>query len=371
MNQPEKIRVIQIIDTLSAGGAERMAVNVANELPQDQFESHLCVTRVGGSLEKLIAPHVKTIYLDRRSTFDLRAFRKLFAYLRNHHIQIIHTHSSSLYIGSFVALPLPSIRLFWHVHKGKIAESERLRDIWMHRLVTLRVGFIITASRTLEKWMREHHIKPADRIEHLHNFVVPPKQESLPPIQLPGEEGYRIVCVANLRPEKDHFTLLQAMKLIVEKEPKAHLLLVGGGSSPAYRKQVESLIAGSHLSQHVSLLGMRNDVPAILRVCTIGVMSSTYEAMPVTLIEYGFASLASVATNVGDCHFVLDGGRAGKLVPARSSQALADAILEFLQAPDVRKQYGTALHNHVQAQFSADAIIGQIATLYTQFLKKS
>lgn len=57
-----QIRVLQIIDTLHAGGAERLAVNYANELTRFVDQTHLCVTRLDGILKESLNDNVGLIF---------------------------------------------------------------------------------------------------------------------------------------------------------------------------------------------------------------------------------------------------------------------------------------------------------------------
>src|SRR6202011_1420599 len=99
-------------------------------------------------------------------------------------------------------------------------------------------------------------------------------------MDLPGDADKRIVCVANLRPQKDHVTLLRAMAIVAKSVPRAHLLLVGASGSGEYLRQVLLQISRLGLDENVSYLGSRRDVPAILRTSAIGVLSSISEGLP-------------------------------------------------------------------------------------------
>src|SRR5450755_4697314 len=68
-----RIAVMHVVDALRIGGAERVAINLANLLPQDDYDAYLCTTRDEGPLANLVAPHVKSLSLRRRSTLDLSA----------------------------------------------------------------------------------------------------------------------------------------------------------------------------------------------------------------------------------------------------------------------------------------------------------
>ena len=89
------MKVLQLIDSLDIGGAERVAVNFANALAENSISSHLCVTRLEGPLKDFIKSDVKYLVLNKRKTLDLNAISKLSKYIKSEGIQIIHAHSSS------------------------------------------------------------------------------------------------------------------------------------------------------------------------------------------------------------------------------------------------------------------------------------
>jgi glycosyltransferase involved in cell wall biosynthesis len=201
----------------------------------------------------------------------------------------------------------------------------------------------------------------------------PTKELSVP--DLPGAPGSRIVCVANLRKEKDHLTLVRAMTLVVQKYPTAHLLLVGAYSDStcsagsSYFEVVKREVARNSLSGNITFLGQRRDIPAILNGSDIGVLSSKTEGLPVSLLEYGAAGLPVVATRVGDCEEVLDSGRAGLLVPPQSPSELAEALLSLFGSPELRAEFGKRFLRRVQELYSAKSIIKQVCSVYQHALQ--
>jgi glycosyltransferase involved in cell wall biosynthesis len=178
----------------------------------------------------------------------------------------------------------------------------------------------------------------------------------------------RIVCVANLRPEKDHLTLIDAMKQVVESDPRACLLLVGSETDPAQTAKVKLRIQESGLSGHVSLLGSRGDVWSILRACGIGVLSSSSEGMPLALLEYGLAGLPVVSTSVGQCGEMLDEGRAGILVSPGKPEELAAAIVTLLRSRDLRERLGAAFKARVDREYGEQKIVNEITEVYRRAL---
>ncbi|MEZ5401915.1 MAG: glycosyltransferase [Bryobacteraceae bacterium] len=354
-----KVGVMHLIDTLEVGGAERVAVNLVNQLPRDRFDVTLCSTRRDGPLAAQVAQDVNRLRLSRRHRFDSSAVRRLLQFVRERNIRILHAHGSSLFLARLVASAPPFPRIVWHDHYGPMD-----RPVWLYRLATHGVAAVLSVNASLAEWARRKLQIRAERVWYVPNFVLPAESAFAGKPDLPGIPGSRIACVANLRPEKDHLNLLRAMQMIARQMPAAHLLLLGGGSSAEYVARVREEIALNDLGANVTMLGIRDDVPSILRSCDVGVISSYSEGLPLSLLEYGTAGLATVATSVGQCPEVLDGGRAGILVPPKSPESLAHAILFLLNSPQKRTTLGRRLEEHVRATYNPESITDQICCIY-------
>jgi glycosyltransferase involved in cell wall biosynthesis len=170
--------------------------------------------------------------------------------------------------------------------------------------------------------------------------------------------------VAHWREQKDHVTLLRAFAIVSRRVPAAHLLLLGTAHDDAYGGRVRRELMALGLEQRVSVLGCREDVAAVLLGCDIGVLSSASEGLPLALLEYGWAGLPAVATRVGECQEVLDGGRAGRLVSPSSPEELAVALLRLLASADERCTLGAALAERVRQVYSPEGAVAAVCRLY-------
>lgn len=357
-----------MVDTLVPGGLERVAVNLANGLPAASFRSHLCTTRSEGPLEGLLSPAVGRLRLSRAGRFDVGALRRLVLYLRAHDIRLIHAHGTSLFLAVAAAAFRPRPVVVWHDHFGRFESEER--PVRVYGPAVRRAGGVIAVTEDLANWSRRRLGARADRVYYIPNFAVPPA-ESPGVVGLPGSKGSRIVCVANFRRQKDHLSLVRAMTLVVRSRPDAHLILVGESSELDCEEDVRDLISLEGLGRNVSLLGFRNDVAGVLRACDLGVLSSTSEGFPLALIEYGWASLPAVATRVGQCEEILEGGRAGILVPSASPEALAEALTSLLVSADRRQGLGARLRRRVEKEYSRERTIERVCDVYETVLGES
>lgn len=362
-----RIGVLHLVDSLTAAGTERMAVLLANNLPQESYRAYLCASRKTGPLRSHIQPNVVFFDLRRRGRFDFFAIMRLSSFVRRENIQIVHAHSTSLFLGSVLCLLNPSLRLVWHDHYG--FHEKQTRPVFLYSPFAHQARVVFSVTRQLVNWSINALGIPGDRVIYMPNFVES-CEISNHPCDLPGKDGKRIVCVANVRRQKDHLTLVDAMSKIVQVEPQAHLLLVGEKTDVHLTELVQNQIFHAGLSRNVTWMGTRQDVATILKNCDIGVLSSVSEGFPVVLLEYGRAELAVVATKVGECVEILEDGNAGMLVSPSNSNSLASAIMQFLNSADLRARYGRRLKSRIENNYSVDTIVLKICKEYDRVLKK-
>jgi glycosyltransferase involved in cell wall biosynthesis len=356
-----------MIDSLALGGAERIAVDLANSLPKDEFEVHLCATRKGGPLEADIAPHVQFFVLGRKSRVDLKALSKLSRYLRCHKVRIIHAHSTSLFTAVLASFLPPFPKVVWHDHFGSC--DIETRSTLVYGLLVRRASGVIAVNDRLANWAREALHVRKDRVWYIPNFVRPVGcQMRAVYDDLPGCPGRRVVCVAGIRPQKDFATLLRAFAEVLREVPDAVLIVVGGVRDDGYFRGLQLLQKELGLAEAVHWLGERPDALEIAAACDVGVLSSASEGLPVVLLEYGALGLPVVCTDVGQCREVVDGGSAGVLVAPGDHKALAEGIVKLLSDKALREELGKRLSKRVADQYSGDHAVREVAGVYREVL---
>ena len=276
----KEVRVLQIIDSLNTGGAEVLAVNIANRLAHLGIESHLCVTRLEGDLHPMVSKTVKYLFLEKKKTLDFRAFNILRKYIAKNKINVIHAHSTSYFIGSCMKLLFPKIKLIWHDHYGNSEFLTSKSRPEVRRMSFLFHG-VIVVNKKLLAWNQKY--LSAKNYYLLNNFAEFMNDERK--THLEGVSGKRIIHVASFTEQKDHLNLLKSFKRVLEQAPDWTLHLIGKGFRDAYHQSVLEYISKNQLSDAVFIYGVRTDVKNILSQSTIGVLSSKSEGLPVSLLE--------------------------------------------------------------------------------------
>ena len=349
------MRVMQLIDSMDAGGAERIAVTFANSLVDQAEASHLCVTRAEGVLKDQLNPEVLFHFLKKRSTLDLGAVVGLRRYLKLHKIRVIHAHTTSYFFATLVKLSYPKIKLIWHTHLGERVQTNGRHNIVLY-VCSLFFSAIITVNEELRSWCSRY--LATRNVYYLPNFV----QRNKFPEGAGMNREDSIVCLANLKSPKNHLNLIEAFQKVSKVFPHWKLLLIGKDFKDAYSENLKETIKNTGLQNKVVFLGQQSEVETLLIKSSIGVLASDSEGLPMALLEYGAAELAAVATHVGHCKEVI--GDFGKVVPAQDANALAEALLDYISNTERRKTQAARFKEHVRKHYSVEVVLPQLITIY-------
>lgn len=347
------MRIIQVIDSLDTGGSERMAVNYANALAKRIAFSGLVPTRAEGSLKDKVGADVDYYFLKKRFTLDLRAVFRLARYCRNHSITYIHAHSSSYFLAIMVKCVYPKIGLIWHDHNGN-SEFLEVREAVPLNFASFFFKGIIVVNNQLKLWaMRKLH---CPNVVYIPNFTSQATDEK-PETQLKGQSGKRILALANLREQKDHFMLLRAAESLKKSHPDWTFHLVGKDFQDDYSQKVWAQIKEKNLEDTVFIYGSRNDTNAIIRKADIAILTSKSEGLPVALLEYGLQKKPVVVTAVGEIPLIVHDGENGLLVPRKKDGLFYGALVQMIEDPALRNRLAEAFYDKIASNHSEDAAI--------------
>jgi len=357
------MRVLQLIDSLRPGGAERMAVNLANGLSDKDMSSYLCATRQEGALKKGLKFEVAYLFLNKKYSLDLKALLKLRDFIKNEKITVVHAHGTSWFFAVLLKLVGVKIKLIWHDHYGKSLAD---RDIKLLRSLSRYFDGIISVNNDLKQWAKKE--LNCAKVIQLNNFITP-KSIKEGTIKLKGSASdFKIICVANLRPQKDHFNLLEAFEISAQKNVNLTLHLVGEDPGTDYAKMFLQKIAKSPVAERIFYYGSQEKVSGMLIQADLGVLASSSEGLPLVLLEYGLAGLPVVCTDVGDCRKVI--GDFGKLVPIKNPEAMAKAILFYLNNNDMMNSDAKNFQKKTIENYSEKTVLPKFLKFYKEILSE-
>jgi glycosyltransferase involved in cell wall biosynthesis len=346
------MRIVQVIDSLEIGGAEKMAVNYANALADEIEFSGLIATRCEGELKSQINSKVNYFFLEKKRTLDLRAALRLRKYCNTHKIQYIHCHTSSYFIAVLAKFLKPSLKIIWHDHNG-LSEFINNQKNTILQVVSNCFSGIIVVNYQLKNWAEKQ--LHCNKVIYLPNFTE--IKETAPVTTLKGSDGKRILCLANLRPQKNHFIVLDVAQQCKIDFPEWTFHLVGKDFQDDYAANIKNSITLNNLQDTVFIYGSKNDIANIIDQSDIAIFTSDSEGLPVALIEFGLAKKPVISTAVGEIPLIIDHMKNGYIVEPNNSQSFYIYLKELIKSPEVRSTFGNALNETIMKNNAQQAVI--------------
>lgn len=351
------MRIAQLIDSLEIGGAERMAVSYANALVKHQGFGALITTRKEGALKNAVDASVDYTFLDKKKTVDFAALFRLKSFCKSHRIEWLQAHSSSYFTAVLLKFIYPSIKIVWHDHNGL---SENIRSEKGMKLKVLQfasyffTGIIAVNSKLLD-WASD--VLHCDKAIFLQNFIS--DEKPILETQLLGSKGKRILCLANLRPQKDHYNLIRVAKILKESHPDWTFHLVGKDFEDQYSREIHQLVTDNQLENQVYIYGSKSDSSGIIAACDICILTSMSEGLPVSVLEYGNAQKPVVVTAVGQLPQVITNEKSGIIVPVGDSEAFSSALKSLIENDSFRNELALELKKNIDATYSEKVVISK------------
>ena len=343
------MKLLIFIHSLSAGGAERVTVNLANYWANMGWALTI-VTMTGREQDFYeLHPDIRRIALrvDANSTnaiaavrHNLRRVRALRAVLKEEEpdvalgmmttaiclLSIAATGSGIPVIGSERSYPpLLPLHWFWSV---------------MQRLTYPRAWCVVAQTGTVKVWLEKYC--PGSRVKVIPNPVVwplPPDKPILEPKAWVAPDRKALLAVGRLGPEKGFNLLLDAFADVVKKFPDWDLVILGEGPE---REALGAKRVVLGLEGRVFMPGRAGNVGVWYDRAELYVMTSRYEGFPNTLLEALAHGLPAV---IVDCETgprdILRHEVDGLLVPQDDNKALVEALVKLMRDENLRENYAT------------------------------
>ena len=325
------MRILQVITSLEMGGAETLVINL---IPRLQALGHVVDLCVFDSTEtpltsrlKFESPQTK-IYALGHGVYNPFYILKLVKIMKNY--DIVHTHNSSPQL--FVAIANLSSRA--KIVSTEHTTSNRKREWkWYAPIESWMYGqynHVICISQIAEEKLREYmggvwldKTNPKyNQISTINNGVdVKAISDASPNSELLSlkEDRKAILMVAGFRDAKDQDTIVKTLALLNGNDFEVWFAGVG-----IRQEIVKQLAVSLGVSDRVRFLGLRTDIPNVLRAADVIVMSSHWEGLSLSNVEGMSAHKPFIASDVNGLKEVTKGY--GLLFPHEDAEALAEEI---------------------------------------------
>jgi glycosyltransferase involved in cell wall biosynthesis len=355
----ERIRLAYFSNSTVRGGVEEHILTLLHGLNRELFQPHLiCPPDLVEKLGSDVPSDVIVLALQYSSPVHLRAAYRLSKFLKQHQIQILHSH---LFRASLFASPIGRIS-----GVPLVIETPHLRESWrdgwfkgsfvVDRCVGRFVDHYIAVSDANAKYLQGTKKLPRNKIRTIHNGSdVDRFHPSHPaPIELKTALGFAmedpmILVPARLEPQKGHEVLLKALAQVVVKFPQVRVVCAGEG---ALRNSLEEQTQTLGLERNVRFIGRTSKLEDWLALCDFSVLPSLFEGFPLVAVESLASGRPMVATAVDGTPEVILNGKTGLTVPPSDPIRLADAICKMLGDQELRSAMAVAGRNWVLNNFT-------------------
>ena len=232
---------------------------------------------------------------------------------------------------------------------------------------------ISVVSRAVKREISEHHNIAPGNIRIIPNGVgpddfypQPPKDDYINRLKL--NRGPVLLCVGAFYHRKRVYNLFHALKRIRTVIPDTRLLIIGSGRG--YDERYKRYCRQLGLDNSVLFLGRvdNRQLRDYYNLADIIIIPSSYEGMPIVLLEAMACARAVVATNVSGHPDVIEHGRNGILVPKDNIEALSRHITELLRNPSLRESIGRQARSDMERHFNWNRIGIRYLNLFEEVL---
>lgn len=314
-----------MITSLRTGGAEKLMVDLLPRLKSLGDNVELCVfDGIETPFMRQIEDMGVVVHKLTQSMYSPMNVIKLSSLIKD--FDIVHTHNSPCQFS--MALLKPFYKGITVTTEHSTSNRRRGNKLWLaiDRWMYNQYKAIICVSEMAGQNIKDYTGNGDLNIVEIPNgidverFASAPKEMSLAEAYADCHKG---VMVAGFRYEKDQKTVIEAYKTLSEK---FHLFLVGDGEK---RGEYEKLVEFYDLKDRVHFLGVRGDVPNILKAADVVIMSSHREGLSLSNLEGMACGRPFIASDVPGLHEIVDGY--GVLFPHEDEKALAKAIMRLTE----------------------------------------
>ena len=360
--------ITHIINSLSFGGAEAMLCNLVKHYDRERFPTKVVTLiddhKLAGPLLSLGVPIVSMGM--RPGIPDPRTAARLASFLWRERPAVVQTwmdHSNL--IGGVAARVTTSAPVVWSIHHvnhgpGVSKPTTRLTVAACAKLSGWLPSTIVCCSEASRLEYTRMGFAPS-KMQYVPNgfdsvtFAPDPQARASIRAELGIDDDAILVGIAaRFDPLKDHANFLNAAAIVARAVPKARFLLCGTGVD-RQNTLLMSLVHQLGIESKCHFIGPRHDMPRIFPALDIAASSSISEAFPLAVGEAMSSGVPCAGTDVGDTAHLI--GQTGRVIPARSPDALAKALIELMALePEKRRKLGKAARERIRTLFDLTAV---------------
>lgn len=349
----EKKKILIIMPKFFGGGAERVLLNLFNQIDLTQYQIDLFLGLKGGRLENEIPQSVNVFYIFSHRIFEiltsvfLRYFNSKFLFYYfgkqikiNYDVGICYLDSNYSYFlnntkGNLkrkVVVIHSSYKTYSYKFKKYKSESKTTKQDLYKSLDTI----LAVSKESMQEFVDIYGVFNDLRVIYNTLNVSRIKRMAMKTSQqIYEKEDFNILAIGSHIPVKNYKTLLQACLILKQENTNFKLYILGEG---VLRSEHQKFINENDLCDVVKLQGFVENPYPYIKECDLFVMTSIAEGLPTALSEALVFGKATIATNSPGCREVIGNGKYGLMVE-NNEKEISNSIKKMIENPLIRKKY--------------------------------
>ena len=360
-------KVLHLITSLELGGAQSGLLLGLPRFENDEYEHILCsITDRMNMAEDFEKVGVKTMSLQLQNKTDFMVVWRLRKLLKEVKPDVLHTyllHGNLLgrVVGSLTGVPVIISS------ERTIGQARRWGRILTQLTNPLAQAVEVNSSAGKLSVIKDLGV-PESKVRIIRsgfdlNSITSQNVETNIRNELGLNEDTRVILMAGrLRPVKGIDYGIRAFTKLVEDEPNAHLIIAGDGEE---RENLEGLARSLSVHEKTTFLGVRSDLPGLLRESDAFLLPSLNEGFPRVAVEALAIGCPVVATNVGGTPEIVIDGHTGILVESKNSGQMAVALKRVIEDSELSSKLVTQGRENT-VKYGIDSYVRSLDTLYTE-----
>jgi len=364
-----KTKLLIILNTLDAGGAENIVLQLCRNLERQKYEIAVATVNGGGSLQpEFEALGAKVFIFKKNNIFGFNVLKQLRALMRQFKPDIIHTH---LWAGDFwgrLAALLENRYILISTEHNRNEDEGVLKKCIKHFLSYFTTQ-IVASSKAIKDYQVQKELIDAKRIEVIYYGI---ELERFPfrgiKVARYGEGPLKLLTIGRLTHQKGQWILLEVMAKFDDIYPDASLIVLGEGEM---RTELEAVTKRLHIDQRVKFIGKVENPQDYLKDADLFILPSLYEGLGVVLLEAMSIGVPVIASDIPAVDEVIEHEQNGLLFQAENSSQLTEDILSIIKDVDLQQKLIENARKTVEEKFTVQRMAKEYDALYSKLLAEA
>lgn len=361
----KRIKILYISPTLASGGAERLTLDLMENIDKEIFSPSLLLFAGRGFFyEEAQRKRIKVKSLKKRCLIDPINFYSIYKYIKRLKPDIVHTQMGADFFGRLAA-KLAGVKIIVSTEHNVLTNYSSLISFLKRRTASWSKKTICVSQAILDDMKKQY--KNKTDLQLIYNGIDVEKFSQIKR-KIANDEEVVFGSLGRLSEQKNYSLLIQAVAQ-VKSDLKFKFKIAGEGE---LRERLLDEIRLAQVEDKIKLVGVKEDVPAFLQELDFFILPSKWEGLGIVLLEAGLARLPVLASATGGILEIIEDQVSGVLF---ENDNLADLLakIEYFLDKNNRANLdllGENLYNKVINNFAIKDLVKKYEQVYLSLIKK-